>query len=74
MPPSGEYSPHIAPVDAMVIDFGVKNRVVALWKSLPEASIKKARIGPATQLIKATLCTTPRLKPKSSANFLAIKC
>jgi hypothetical protein len=29
--------------DAMVIDFGVKNRVVALWKSLVEASIKKAR-------------------------------
>jgi hypothetical protein len=23
-PPSGEYSPHIDPVDAMVIDFGVK--------------------------------------------------
>jgi hypothetical protein len=30
----------------MVIDFGVKNRVVALWKSLFEA--------PSTQLIKAT--------------------
>jgi hypothetical protein len=30
MPPSGEYSSRIAPADAMVIDFGVKNRVVAL--------------------------------------------
>ena len=30
MPPSGEYSPRIAPVDAMDIDFGKKNRVVAL--------------------------------------------
>ena len=25
MPPSGKYLPHIAPADAMVIDFGVKN-------------------------------------------------
>jgi hypothetical protein len=40
----------------MVIDFGVKNRVVALWKSLPEASVKKARNGPSTQLIEATSC------------------
>jgi hypothetical protein len=30
MPQLGKYSPHIAPVDAMVINFGVKNRVVAL--------------------------------------------
>jgi hypothetical protein len=55
-PPSGEYSPRIAPADAMVIDFGVKNRLVALWKSLPEASIKKARNRPSTQLIEATSC------------------
>jgi hypothetical protein len=33
MPPSGEYLPHIAPANAMVINFGVKNQVVALWKS-----------------------------------------
>jgi hypothetical protein len=26
----GKYSPRIAPADAMVIDFGVKNQVVAL--------------------------------------------
>jgi hypothetical protein len=56
MPPSGEFSPRIAPADAMVIDFGVKNRVVALWKSLSEASVKKARNGPSTQLIKAMSC------------------
>jgi hypothetical protein len=33
MPPSGDYSPRTAPVNAMVIDFGVKkpkNRVAAL--------------------------------------------
>jgi len=54
MLPSGEYSPPIAPADAMVIDFGVKNRVVALWKSLSKASVQKARNGPSTQFIKAT--------------------
>jgi len=30
MPPLGEYSPRITRADAMVIDFGLKNRVVAL--------------------------------------------
>jgi hypothetical protein len=40
----------------MVIDFSIKNRVVALWKLLFEASIKKARNGPSTQLIEATSC------------------
>jgi hypothetical protein len=40
----------------MVIDFGVKNRVVALWKSLSKASIQKAWNGPSTQLIEATSC------------------
>jgi hypothetical protein len=40
----------------MVIELGVKNRVVALWKSLSEASVQKARNGPSTQLIKATSC------------------
>jgi hypothetical protein len=53
---SGDCSPRIAPADAMVIDFGVQNRVVALWKSLFEASVQKARNGPSTQLIKATSC------------------
>jgi hypothetical protein len=40
----------------MVITFGEKNRVVALWKSLSEAGIQKAQNGPSTQLIKATSC------------------
>jgi hypothetical protein len=40
----------------MVINFGVKNRVVALWNSLFEASVQKARNGPSTKLIEATSC------------------
>jgi hypothetical protein len=52
----GEYSPRIALADAMVIDFGVKNRVVALWKLLFEASVKKAQNRPSTHVIKATSC------------------
>ncbi len=51
-PPSGEYSPRIAPAD-MVIDFGVKNRVV---ESLFEASVQKAQNRPSTHVIKATSC------------------
>jgi len=35
------YTSRIAPADAMVIDFSIKNRVVALWKSLFAASFKK---------------------------------
>jgi hypothetical protein len=56
MPPSGEYLPRIAPADAMATDFGENNRVVKLWKSLSEASVKKARNGSSTQLIEATSC------------------
>jgi hypothetical protein len=40
----------------MVIDFGIKNQVVALWKSLSKASVQKAQNGPSTQLIEATSC------------------
>jgi hypothetical protein len=40
----------------MVIDFGIKNLIVALWKLLSEASVKKAPNGPSTQLIEATSC------------------
>jgi len=40
----------------MVIDFSIKNRVVAFWKSLFEASVKKARNGPSTQINEATSC------------------
>ena len=53
-PPSGKYLSRIAPADTMVVDFGVKNRVVV--KSLFEASIQKARNGSSTQLIDATSC------------------
>ena len=55
---SGKYLPHIAPVDAMVIHFGVHNQVgvVALWISLSEASIQMARNGPSNQLIETTSC------------------
>ena len=56
MPRSDEYSSRIVPADAMVIDFGVNNQVVALWKSLFEASIKKTRNGPFIQLIEASSC------------------
>ena len=56
MLPLVDYLPRIAPAYAMVIDFGVKNRVVALWKSLFEARVKKARNRPSTQLIEATSC------------------
>jgi hypothetical protein len=60
----------------MVIDVCIKNRVVALRKSLFEASVQKARNRPSTQLIEATSCvesSKPQLKPKSTVNFLAIK-
>jgi hypothetical protein len=40
----------------MVINFGVKNQVVAFRKTLSEASVQKARNGPSTQLIEATSC------------------
>jgi hypothetical protein len=36
--------------------FWHKNRVVALWKPLFEASVKKARNKPSTQRIEATSC------------------
>ena len=54
MPPLGEYLPRIDPAVATVIDFGVKNRVVALWKSLSKASVQMALNGPSTQLIEGT--------------------
>jgi hypothetical protein len=36
--------------------FRHKNLFLALWKSLFEASVKKAQNGPSTQLIEATSC------------------
>ena len=55
-PPLGKYSPHIAPADAMVIDFWRKKSSCGVLKSLSEASVQKARNGPSTQLIEATSC------------------
>ena len=55
-PPSGKYLPHIAPPDAMVIHFWVRNWVMALWNCCSKASVQKARNGPSTQLIGATSC------------------
>ncbi len=54
--PLGKYSLRIVPADAMVVDFCLKKRVVALWKSLFEASVQKARNEPSTQLIEVTSC------------------
>ena len=55
-PPSGDYSPRIAPADAMVIDFWPKKLSCGVVKLLSEASVRKARNGPCNQLIKATSC------------------
>jgi hypothetical protein len=46
----------IGPVFAPYHRFWHKKRVVALWKSLSEASFQKAPNGPSTQLIEATSC------------------
>jgi hypothetical protein len=56
MLPLGEYSPRIAPADAMVIDFWPKKSSCGVVKSLSEANVQKARNRPSTQLIKATSC------------------
>ena len=56
MPQSGKYLSHIVPAGAMVIDFGVKNQVVALGNRCFEASIQKAQNGPSTQLTEAKRC------------------
>jgi hypothetical protein len=50
----GEHLPRIALADAMVIDFGVKNRFVALSNRCSKASVQKAQNGPSTQLIEST--------------------
>ena len=56
MPQSGQYLSQIVPADAMVINFGVKNWIVALWKSLFEASVQKAQNWPSIQLFEAMSC------------------
>ncbi len=65
-PPLGKYLPRIIPADVMVIDFGVKIQVLALWNRCFEASAQKAQNGPSTQLIKATSCVE-----RSNATFQA---
>ncbi len=55
-PPSGKYSPHIALVDAMVINFWPKKLSCGVVISLSKASIQKAQNRTSTQLIEATSC------------------
>ena len=56
LPPSGNYSPRIAPVDSMVIDFGKKKSSCGVVKSLSEARVQKAQNRPSTQLIEGASC------------------
>ena len=51
-PPSGNYLPHIAPADAMVIDFGVKNRVVVLWNRFLKLVLKRHETDPLLSSLK----------------------
>jgi len=56
--------------------FWRKKSSCGIVKLLFKASVQKAQNVPSTQLIEATSCvkmSKPRLKPKSTANFLAIK-
>jgi hypothetical protein len=56
--------------------FRGKKSSCGVVKSLFKASVKKAQNEPSTQLIEEMSCierATPRLKPKSDADFLAIK-
>jgi hypothetical protein len=51
MPPLGDYSPRTAPVNAMVINFGIKKPKKSgcgVVKLLSEASVQKARNGSST--------------------------
>jgi hypothetical protein len=73
MPPLGKYLPHIAPADAMVIDFGKKNEMWCCEIAVPKLAFK-ARNRPSTQLIKATSCieksnTTIKAKELSYCTF-----
>jgi hypothetical protein len=54
MPPSGAYLHRIATEIAMVLIFGIKNRVVVFASF--EASVQTAQNRPSTQLIEATSC------------------
>jgi hypothetical protein len=48
IPLSDKYSHRIAPADAMIISFGIKNWVMVLWNPCSEASVQMARSGPST--------------------------
>jgi hypothetical protein len=61
----------IVPADAMVIDFGIKNRVVALWKSLL-ASIKKARKHDDLSSIKSACRVVCREENERTRNRLCV--
>ncbi len=77
MPPLGKYLPRIALVDGMVINFGVKKLVVALWNRCSKASVQKAQNGPSTQLIEATSCvekSNATIEAKEISYFLATRC
>ncbi len=72
-PPLGKYLP-LAPADAMVINFGIKNWVVALWNRCSKASVKKAQNKPSTQLIKVTSClerSNTTIKAKELSYFFS---
>jgi hypothetical protein len=60
----------------MVIDFGVKNRVVRCEITASKASDQHARNGPSTQLIEATCCierSDAMIGAEDLSYFLAIK-
>ena len=75
--PSGKYLPRIAPADAMVVNFGVKNQVVALWNRFLKQAFKRHEANTVLSSSKrqaAQKGRTPLLNLKSTANFLAINC
>ena len=45
-PTLGKYSPRVAPADTMVINFGVKNWVVALWNCFLKLAFKRHETDP----------------------------
>jgi hypothetical protein len=68
----GKHVPRIALADAMVIDFEVKNRFVALSNCCSKASVQKAQNGPSTQLIVSSSCverSNTTIKDEESSYF-----
>ena len=71
-PSSAKYFHRIALAAAMVIAFGSKKLVVALWSRCSKARFQKANKGPTNQLIKATSCvekSNATIKAKELHNF-----